>query len=66
MALGLGMRPDEWTELLGQVDDSFWVMRIIGKSSSIPILLLYPEIDNLQDIRLYRVVTMVFLAVLTS
>lgn len=30
MALGLGMTPDEWQQLRGQVDDSFWVMRIIG------------------------------------
>ncbi|KAJ7250880.1 Clavaminate synthase-like protein [Mycena haematopus] len=30
MALGLGMTPDEWEELRGQVDDSFWVMRAIG------------------------------------
>ncbi|KAL0961069.1 hypothetical protein HGRIS_006053 [Hohenbuehelia grisea] len=31
MALGLGMSTQEWQELLrGQVDDSFWVMRIIG------------------------------------
>ncbi|KAJ7175853.1 hypothetical protein C8R46DRAFT_890706 [Mycena filopes] len=30
MADGLGMTPDEWQELRGQVDDSFWVMRAIG------------------------------------
>lgn len=30
MSVGLGMTPDEWQELRSQVDDSFWVMRIIG------------------------------------
>ena len=30
MAMGLGMSQEEWHELRGQVDDSFWVMRVIG------------------------------------
>ena len=30
MAVGLGVTPEEWEELKGNVDDSFWVMRIIG------------------------------------
>lgn len=30
MAYGLGMNAEEWQELRAQVDDSFWVMRIIG------------------------------------
>lgn len=30
MAYGLGMNSEEWYELRAQVDDSFWVMRIIG------------------------------------
>jgi len=30
MAAGLGVTPEEWEELKGNVDDSFWVMRIIG------------------------------------
>lgn len=30
MAIGLGMESDEWEELKGKVDDSFWVMRVIG------------------------------------
>ncbi|KAF8295743.1 Clavaminate synthase-like protein [Clavulina sp. PMI_390] len=30
MATGLGMTPDEWSGLRAQVDDSFWVMRVIG------------------------------------
>jgi hypothetical protein len=30
MAMGLGMTDAEWEDLKSQVDDSFWVMRIIG------------------------------------
>lgn len=30
MADGLGLTKEEWEELKSQVDDSFWVMRIIG------------------------------------
>ncbi|CAA7261398.1 unnamed protein product [Cyclocybe aegerita] len=30
MSAGLGMTREEWTELRNQVDDSFWVMRVIG------------------------------------
>jgi len=30
MSLGLGMSSDEWEALRKQVDDSFWVMRVIG------------------------------------
>ncbi|WRT70399.1 uncharacterized protein IL334_007397 [Kwoniella shivajii] len=30
MADGLGMNQDEWEELDGMVDNSFWVMRVIG------------------------------------
>ena len=30
MAMGLGMTEAEWEDLKSQVDDSFWVMRIIG------------------------------------
>ncbi|KAI0034630.1 Clavaminate synthase-like protein [Vararia minispora EC-137] len=36
MATGLGMTSDEWEILRAQVDDSFWVMRIIG----------YPPLPN--------------------
>ncbi|TCD63681.1 hypothetical protein EIP91_005125 [Steccherinum ochraceum] len=39
MALGLGMAPAEWGELRSKVDDSFWVMRIIG----------YPPLPNDED-----------------
>jgi len=31
MSVGLGMTTEEWMELRAQVDDSFWVMRIIGE-----------------------------------
>ena len=30
MATGLGMTDTEWEDLKAQVDDSFWVLRIIG------------------------------------
>ncbi|KAI0345757.1 Clavaminate synthase-like protein [Trametopsis cervina] len=39
MADGLGMTKDEWEEFKTQVDDSFWVMRIIG----------YPPLPNDHD-----------------
>ncbi|KIJ64438.1 hypothetical protein HYDPIDRAFT_90521 [Hydnomerulius pinastri MD-312] len=39
MAYGLGMTAEEWNELRSQVDDSFWVMRIIG----------YPPLPNSHD-----------------
>lgn len=30
MAVGLGMSTEEWEDLKSKVDDSFWVMRVIG------------------------------------
>jgi isopenicillin N synthase-like dioxygenase len=39
MAVGLGMSQEEWQHLRAQVDDSFWVMRIIG----------YPPLPNDDD-----------------
>ncbi|EIW80964.1 Clavaminate synthase-like protein [Coniophora puteana RWD-64-598 SS2] len=39
MAIGLGMAKDEWEALKHEVDDSFWVMRIIG----------YPPLPNDYD-----------------
>ncbi|KAG6852785.1 hypothetical protein C0991_009122 [Blastosporella zonata] len=39
MAQGLGMTEEEWLGLRAQVDDSFWVMRIIG----------YPPLPNDDD-----------------
>jgi hypothetical protein len=41
MAAGLGMSQDEWKDLRGQVDDSFWVMRAIGKFNRKGYLPLY-------------------------
>lgn len=38
MSVGLGMTPDEWQELRSQVDDSFWVMRVIGMPLSCRII----------------------------
>lgn len=32
MSVGLGMTQEEWAALRAQVDDSFWVMRVIGPS----------------------------------
>lgn len=44
MALGLGMAPAEWGELRSKVDDSFWVMRIIGAPVALfNVLDSYPE-----------------------
>lgn len=39
MAVGLGMSNEEWLDLCGKVDDSFWVMRVIG----------YPPLPNEHD-----------------
>jgi hypothetical protein len=36
MAVGLGMDEDEQEDLLKKVDDSFWVMRVIGSLESYP------------------------------
>lgn len=39
MARGLGMTAGEWLDLRGKVDESFWVMRIIGER------LIYMKVD---------------------
>lgn len=39
MAIGLGLTPEEWQGLRSQIDDSFWVMRVIG----------YPPLPNDHD-----------------
>lgn len=39
MAMGLGMTQTEWEDLRSKVDDSFWVMRIIG----------YPPLPSTHD-----------------
>ena len=64
MAIGLGMTPEEWLDLKGKVDDSFWVMRIIGESSLFLEMLV--EAHSLQGIPLYRMITTVSRAVPTS
>ena len=30
MAMGIGMTNAEWEDLKAQIDDSFWILRIIG------------------------------------
>ena len=64
MATGLGMSDAEWEDLKDKVDDSFWVMRIIGLS----IALFYPQNFSLGDqgIRLSLTMMMDFLVALTS
>ena len=49
MSVGLGMTSDEWKELRSKVDNSFWVMRVIGTRST-------PPCSTLPDLRrpLYR------------
>jgi len=59
MAVGLGATPEEWEELKGNVDDSFWVMRVIGSLVSPPLLVFvikrcmtgpgYPPLQNDHD-----------------
>jgi hypothetical protein len=39
MAVGLGVTSEEWEELKGNIDDSFWVLRVIG-SLVYPLLLV--------------------------
>jgi len=39
MAHGLGLNEEEWLDLKGKIDDSFWVMRVIG----------YPPLSNEAD-----------------
>ena len=36
MSVGLGMTRDEWLDLKSKVDDSFWVMRVIGTNFVAP------------------------------
>ena len=43
MAVGLGLTSEEWQDLRSQVDDSFWVMRVIG-GSPFPKRDLIPEV----------------------
>ena len=54
--MGLGMTNDEWEDLKAQVDDSFWVLRIIGPLCYTTLsrvlnlrLLGYPPLPNDDD-----------------
>jgi hypothetical protein len=49
MAAGLGLSDDEWAGLRAQVDDSFWVMRVIGlpPASLRPPLAAHPHVRRL-------------------
>lgn len=59
MAAGLGMTPAEWDDLRAQVDDSFWVLRVIGPRlfTNVPLGCLlvtcanpgYPPLPNDRD-----------------
>jgi hypothetical protein len=63
MATGLGMTDAEWEDLKDKVDDSFWVMRIIGLSAA----LFYPRSSpGAQGIRHSLTIMMDFLVALTS
>lgn len=54
MSVGLGMTPDEWQELRSKVDDSFWVLRVIGTPRSRPSLPPRSHPDLRQVIPLFR------------
>jgi hypothetical protein len=45
MAMGLGMTDAEWEDLKSQVDDSFWVMRIIGLFAVTELLCPLPHLE---------------------
>lgn len=65
MAIGLGMTQSEWHDLRAQVDDSFWVMRVIGTISFVSSV-KYVNAKLRQDIPLYPTTMMDFLVVLTG
>ena len=56
MSIGLGMTREEWNDLRSQVDDSFWVMRVIGELY-LSILKVCPDIPKV--ILLFRRTMMV-------
>jgi hypothetical protein len=55
MAMGLGMTDAEWEDLKALIDDSFWLLRIIGLLTlAIPLPFLtqkvgYPPLPNDDD-----------------
>lgn len=65
MAVGLGMTSEEWKDLRAQVDDSFWVMRVIG-IFCIFIQDQVVEFRNDEGILHCRMITMVFPVAHTS
>ena len=40
MAAGLGVTSEEWEELKGNIDNSFWVLRVIGWVPFVPIVVI--------------------------
>lgn len=40
MAAGLGVTSEEWEELKGSIDNSFWVLRVIGSPFFLPIVVI--------------------------
>lgn len=41
--MGLGMADAEWEDLKAQVDDSFWVLRIIGPLDGAALFLVLTQ-----------------------
>lgn len=66
MAMGLGMTQDEWLELRSQVDDSFWVMRVIGEICFCSIYDSSFTDWSLKGIHRYQIITRAYPAEPTS
>lgn len=64
--MGLGMTPDEWQELRSKVDDSFWVMRVIGTRPPMFNAAVQVTRVHLQGIPLFRMTMMDSRVELTS
>lgn len=58
MAVGLGMAAEEWQQLRSQVNDSFWVMRVIGNVTICRYLKIH--LTPLEDIPHFRMTIMEF------
>lgn len=65
MADGLGVTPEEWKDLKEKIEESFWVLRIIG-SSIIPPPLRSEVKSMTQDILHYLTIATDFPVVNTS
>lgn len=46
MSAGLGMTKEEWDDLKGKVDNSFWAMRITGDGSDARVYIIYVYIHS--------------------